>query len=122
MQRERTIVNWRSLPPNIVEYIEIQEAKISLIHSKRCKTTMRFVEKSRLTDALLTLTNTQKNRNGYNPKIQGFIKIGEHVEVNDMQLGPLLGEVVSRHLNQCKPRGCIGLTSDVPASLLTPLM
>ena len=110
----RTVVNWRQLPPTILDFVDVQGAEFSLVHSKRSKTVLRFTETTRMVDAFQALVMRQSQKPAHNAKITGFIKLCEHIKVENMQLGPLLGEVVSRHLNQSKPRAWIRLADDLP--------
>ena len=58
---------------------------------------------------LAALTERHRCKPSSNPRITGWIKLCEHVTVNWFKLGPLLGETISRHLNDAPSKDWIFL-------------
>ena len=116
----RIVINWRKLPPNVLENIQIQ-GSLTLKHSRHSKTTMLFEDYTPVVDAVRALTLSQKERAFSNPKIAGYIKLCEHIVVNGLCLGPLVGETVSRHLNGSKARDWINI-KELPTELVKQLI
>ena len=113
MQQQRrkmahAVVDWRRLEPDVVASIRVQ-GTLTLTHSKACRASATFAEHTPVPDALSRLTSLVQGREAWNPKITGYVKLCQHVTVNGMRLGPLLGETVSRQLNGAKPRGWISI-------------
>ena len=100
-----TVVKWRDIPPFVLSSIFVT-GRLTLIHSKKCTTSITFDEPTPVPDAMHALQSKIHGPH-MNPKITGSIKLAQHIRVNGHVLGPLLGETVSRHLNNAKTRDWI---------------
>ena len=109
-----TVVNWRKLPHSFMDEIQIK-GKLTLTHSSRCKATVTFIDPVSVTEAL-TLLNTKMDNPKKNPKITEYMKMCQHVTVNDLQLGRLMGETVSRYFNHAKEREWIYMSPNFSES------
>jgi hypothetical protein len=108
-----TVVNWRRLSPSVLDSVCVK-GTLTLTHSRKSKTTLEFPEPRRVSEALAALKERHRGKPASNPKITGWIKLCEHVTVNGFKLGPLLGETISRHLNDAPSKDWIFLRSDSP--------
>lgn len=105
-----TVVDWRKLPPSFMDDIQIK-GKLTLTHSSRCKVSITFTDPVSVTEALVLLNGKMENPKK-NPKITGYMKMCQHVTANDLQLGRLMGETVSRYFNHAKEREWIYMSSN----------
>ena len=103
-----TVVNWRRLSPSVLDSVCVK-GTLTLTHSKKSKTSLEFPEPRKVSEALAALTERHRGKPASNPRITGWIKLCEHVTVNGFKLGPLLGETISRHLNDAPSKDWIFL-------------
>ena len=101
-----TTVNWKKMSPETLDNVLVV-GKLTLAHSHKSKTTIDFSMPTAVSAALRMLTERQNGQPRANPKITGHVKLLQCTTVNNMQLGPLVGETVSRFLNHAPARGWI---------------
>ena len=105
-----TVVDWSKLPHSIMDKIQIK-GKLTLTHSNRCKATVTFTDPVSVTEALVLL-NAKMDNPKKNPKIAEYMKMCQHITINYLQLGRLMGETVSLYFNHAKEREWIYMSSD----------
>lgn len=115
-----TVVNWRRLSPSVLDSVCVK-GTLTLTHSKKSKTSLEFPEPRRVSEVLAALKERHRGKPASNPKITGWIKLCEHVTINGFKLGPLLGETISRHLNDAASKDWIFLrTQPAPSEASDP--